>query len=147
MFRIFSDNAITFGNFSCIPAELLSKITNNEDFWNHYSAAAIKSKIPYAAISTERGKRFFGESKMNFNRLVIHGLSSFSLYLEQIVVKFLKLSILVLFLSFAIAGIILYLKFFTTRAIPGWTSTLLAILINISLMTGFFTFLVVNPSA
>jgi hypothetical protein len=143
LFRNLTGEDISFGNFSCIPVSFLPRITHNSDFWNHYSASVIKSKIPYTSIPTQRGKRYFGKSKMDFTNLVIHGISSLSLYLDTIIVRVLKLSLIALLIIIGFLSIILYVKFFTELAIPGWTSFLFTIVINIIITIILFTFLVI----
>jgi hypothetical protein len=130
-FRILTNQKISFGNFSCIPSAQLSKIVRIPELWNHYSGCIIKSKIPYSVIPTERSKRYFGESKMNFQNLVVHGLSAISIYLDVVISK---IFLVAFFGILAITGgilTLLYLKFFTTLAIPGWTSNVLLALLNI----------------
>jgi glycosyltransferase involved in cell wall biosynthesis len=143
LFYALTSKNIKFGNFSCIPVSFLPKIIHNADFWNHYSASVIKSKMPYESCSTNRGKRYTGKSKMNFTNLVIHGLSALSLYLDVIIVRFLKLSLAALSIVLALLLVILYVKYFTELAIPGWASVVFAITINILVTISLFTFIVI----
>ena len=69
---------VRFGNFSAIPGPLASRLVAMSDLWNHYAAAVIKSRMPYATIVTTRGPRYCGVTKMNYVALVTHGLSAMS---------------------------------------------------------------------
>jgi glycosyltransferase involved in cell wall biosynthesis len=121
--------AIRFGNFSIVPALYLPPLIVSGDLWNHYAAAVVNSRIPYCGVQIPRAKRLFGKSKMNFISLVTHGLSAISVYGETVGVRLLTI---VFALGIAvIAGIagIVYIRFGTQLAIPGWATTAAAFLI------------------
>lgn len=130
IFKILTNETISFGNFSCIPIGNLNKIVRNPNIWNHYSGSIIKSKMPYSSIPTIRAKRLFGKSKMNFQNLIIHGLSSIAVHVEVVVYKIFMISIVTIF-SLFLAGIaVICIKYFSSLAIPGWTSGFLLGLLN-----------------
>ncbi|HIB78226.1 MAG TPA: glycosyltransferase, partial [Flavobacteriales bacterium] len=131
LFRLLTGVRISFGNFSCIPISILSRICNEPDFWNHYSSAMIKSRIYYEVVSTERGERYTGDSKMNINSLILHGLSSLSVYIESIIIRILKINFIILFILILCATFVVYIKYSTTLAIPGWASYTFGIIFNI----------------
>ena len=143
VFRVSTGVSISFGNFSCIPKSFLSRICNEPNFWNHYSAAMIKSQIPFESISTERSKRYTGTSKMNMNTLILHGLSSLSVYIESIIVRILKFSFFVLFFLIICFFVVIYIKFFTSLAIPGWATYIFGFLFNILITVGLFNLLII----
>jgi hypothetical protein len=143
MFSIMTGQQIQFGNFSCLPAALLPQVVHHPDAWNHYAGAILKSGLPLLAVSTERGKRYFGNSKITFNRLVLHGLSALSIYMDLILVRFLKMAFLTFLLFFGALGGLVYIKFATKLAIPGWTSFLFSNILGMMLTLTGFTFLVV----
>jgi len=60
IFKLFTGQKINFGNFSAIPASLLSKVIYQNNIWNHFSGGVIQSKIPYDRVLLDRGKRFHG---------------------------------------------------------------------------------------
>lgn len=133
---------INFGNFSCIPKKLLKRITIQDNLWNHYSGSIIQSKTPYDKVLIDRGKRYAGQSKMNFTSLVIHGLSSISVYFDSLSVRILKLSIYGVIACFISVLIVLYKKFITDTAIPGWASNLIFIIFSIILQLSSVTLIV-----
>ncbi|WP_367388124.1 glycosyltransferase [Lewinella sp. LCG006] len=142
-FRLLTGSSISFGNFSCIPKSSLSKICNNPSFWNHYSASVIKSKLPYDLIITERSKRYFGVSKMNFNSLILHGLSSLSVYIESIIIRVLKLSFLIFILMIIIGVSVLSIKYFSEYAIPGWATNVFGFIFNLLITVLLFNLLII----
>jgi hypothetical protein len=142
IFYALTSQKLDFGNFSCIPNSLLSKVVSTPEIWNHYSGGIIKSKIPYASVGTDRGQRYQGSSKMNFQNLVLHGLSSISIYLDVV-------SIRLLFIAFSFAVLtafglfaIIYMHFFTDILIPEWYSLVVLSLINILVIVMLTTFLI-----
>lgn len=142
-FRLLTGHRIAFGNFSCFPASLLTRMCHAPDFWNHYSSALIKSRIPYQSLPTERGQRYSGRSNMNFNKLVLHGLSSFSVYIESVIVRVLIASFGAILLLVSSLALVLYIRAYTPLAIPGWASFLFAILFNVILTLFFFNLVII----
>lgn len=142
LFKYLTGNEISFGNFSVIPAKMLSKIVYLNALWNHYSGSIIQSRLPLTTVLLDRGKRYKGSSKMNFNSLVIHGLSSISIYFDQISVKILRLSLKGIGICVLAVMYILGEKLFTNYAIPGWASSLLLIISGIILQLFSMTLIV-----
>ena len=133
IFKFLTGQKISFGNFSLIPKSLLGKVVHQNNIWNHYSGGIMQSKIPYEMVLLDRGKRFQGSSKMNFNNLILHGLSSISVYFDYLSVKILKLSLYGITICFLFVIYILSEKFLTNTAIPGWASSLILIVSSIIL--------------
>jgi glycosyltransferase involved in cell wall biosynthesis len=142
-FKLLTGKAITFGNFSLVPRTAVKTMVQNADFWNHYPGAVLKSRLPFLSVRTERGIRYAGTSKMNFTNLIVHGLSSFSLYLDTIIVRMLMAAAGLILTAFGGMGLVLYMKYISKVAIPGWTSFLMAIILNILLTVSLFIFMIV----
>ena len=143
LFRLMTGKQLRFGNFSCLPVSLLPALVQHPDLWNHYAGTALKSEIPLKAVPTARGKRYAGVSHHSFNRLVLHGLSALSIHMDLILVRFLKISLLLFFVLIIALGGLVYVKFATNWAIPGWTSFLFSNILGMMLTLSGFTFLVV----
>jgi len=122
VFRILTGQRINFGNFCAIPHSRLKNLVYLPDLWNHFSGGIIRSRIPYATMPLDRGKRYFGESKMNFINLIIHGLSAVSVYTDMLAVRVLIATFTLI--SLAMTGIMITtaIKLLTPLAIPGWAS-------------------------
>lgn len=120
---------VKVGNFSVIPRRRLSSLVVVTEMWNHYAAAAIKSRQPYCTIPTRRGRRLDGKSSMNFVSLVVHGLSAISVYSEIVGVRLLVVAAglvpLVVIAMISIAVI----RFGTNLAVPGWASYVFGMLL------------------
>ena len=87
--RLLTGIPVRVGNFSAVPAALLSRLVVVSELWNHYAAAVFKARLPRDTVPTERAPRLCGESRMNFVALVGHGLSALSVHAELIGVRLL----------------------------------------------------------
>lgn len=142
LFYFLTGQKISFGNFSIIPKALLSKVVHQGNIWNHYSGGIIQSKIPFATVLLDRGKRFKGVSKMNSNSLIIHGLSSIAVYFDFLSLRILRCSMYGILICFLSVIVILYQKIFTDSAVPGWASSLILIISGIILQLFSVTLIV-----
>lgn len=142
LFYFLTGQKINFGNFSLIPKRLLSKVVHQNNIWNHYSGGIIQSKIPFDKVLLDRGKRYHGVSKMNFNNLIIHGLSSIAVYFDFLSLRILRYSLYGIGLCFISVMYIFYQKMFTNNAIPGWASSLILIISGIILQLFSVTLIV-----
>jgi hypothetical protein len=133
-----------FGNFSVLPAAILERLVVTSDLWNHYAAAVVKLKLPYATVPIDRSKRFVGESKMGFVGLVIHGLSAMSVFGDTVGVRLLVLCGLSGALTSALIVGALLIRLATNLAIPGWatyaTGLLLLLLSQLVVLSLVFIF-------
>lgn len=151
LFSLATSKKIDFGNFSVIPHTSLKKLLFFNEIWSHLPATIIKSKISYGTVPTVRGERIAGRSKMNFLSLVNHGLSGILVFGDIVGLRAVIAAVfLITFCVFLLLGL-LYLKFFTTLAIPGWTSYLTVLIISVMLqiltITLVFTFIFMNSTA
>lgn len=125
IFKFLTGRVITFGNFSCIPADKIKKISHVSEIWNNYPGGIIRSRLPFTAVSLDRGKRLAGESKMNFSSLILHGMSAISVFLDFTAVRILIFASVMILCSFVGSGVVLYYKFILQEATPGWASNLI----------------------
>jgi hypothetical protein len=144
IFFVLTGNQIAFGNFVIIPSSYLKNLVYRSDIWNHLAAGIIKSRLPVKPVPIQRGRRYTDYSKMNFTRLLLHGLGAITVFVDFVTARILVLSLLFLALSvLSIAGII-SVKMFTQLAIPGWASilsTIITILFIQSFLLTLFTLL------
>jgi len=79
-------NWINFGNFSCFHSSNLNRILLNNNIWLAYSAGILKN-CKVNKIYTTRQKRYFGNSKVNFLKLVEHSLRIIGVFYERVIVS------------------------------------------------------------
>lgn len=121
--RALTGHGVRVGNFSAIPRYRLESLVVVDELWNHYAAAAFRSRQPYATIPTARAHRLRGRSKMNFTNLVVHGLSAISVYGDIVGVRLLMaVAILGGFAGFGLVASVA-VRLATDWAIPGWATS------------------------
>lgn len=113
------------------------------EIWNHFSGGIIRSQLPFSSVLINRGERTAGKSKMSLIALVIHGISSISVYLDVVSVRLLVFfGILILLSIFGIA-VVVSLRLYTNLAIPGWASTI-GIGLILVILQSFFILLILS---
>jgi glycosyltransferase involved in cell wall biosynthesis len=146
--RAFTGISVRVGNFSILPARYLTTLVVLSELWNHYAAAVFRSKLPLTMIPIPRGHRFAGTSTMNFVALVSHGLSAISVFGDIVGVRLLIGSLAGSFLAGLGIVIVVLIRLFTSRAIPGWatyaTGTLVIIMIQLITIATSFTFFMLS---
>jgi glycosyltransferase involved in cell wall biosynthesis len=139
---------VRVGNFSVIPRARLQSLVVVSELWNHYAAAAFKSRQPLCLVPTERATRLDGQPRMNFVDLVVHGLSAISVYGEIIGVRLLVLACLLIVAAFVGVAATVTVRLATNWAIPGWaTSTIgiLVVILTLGIMLAFlFSFIILS---
>lgn len=102
---VLTGHGVRVGNFSAVPWQALSSIVVVSDLWNHYAAAVVKARLPHLSIVTTRGTRLAGAPAMNFNSLVVHGLSALAVFGDVVGVRLLA-AFCSLGVAMAVAGTI-----------------------------------------
>jgi polyisoprenyl-phosphate glycosyltransferase len=133
LFRILTGRSISFGNFSLIPQVAVRRLVYMPELWNNLAAAIMRSRMGYAMVPTERGRRYFGQSQMNLIGLVVHGLSAMSIYIDIVFVRILLASAGVATVSLGAIGAVTLIRAFTDMAIPGWATTVVGDLLIVLL--------------
>jgi polyisoprenyl-phosphate glycosyltransferase len=85
--RLFVGFDIRIGNFSLIPFSAVSALVRSGHLWNHYAAAALKSRLPLSTVPIAKSKRMHGQSSMSFLALMIHGLSALAVNIDVIAAR------------------------------------------------------------
>jgi len=96
---------VRVGNFSVVPAEALPALSASPDLWNHYAAAVFRLRWPTATVPLDRGRRYAGQSKMNFAALWVHGLSAISVFADLAGARLMALAVLLLPVALAVAWV------------------------------------------
>lgn len=137
LFRLVTKRSISFGNYSMIDRRVLDVVLDRG--FIHYAAFLSRQRVPVRTITYDRRARLDGRSKMSFKSLSIHAFRSLIEYSEDVLSLFLKGFFVLAVAAAAAIGIILFVKLFTTKAIPGWASILTVSLLNSTLLClGFF---------
>jgi glycosyltransferase involved in cell wall biosynthesis len=143
LFKILVGKVIDFGNYCIISKNVVICLKDN-GFIN-LPGFLLKQKFKRDYITLDRRERIDGQSKMNFNSLLYHGLYSMLEFAEEFLLFFLRASLIFSVLSLAGLFYVLYEKLFTDTAILGWASTIILLtFICCLLCLGFFFIGLVN---
>ena len=77
---IFAGKFINFGNYTCLPKSIVTKMTNESATWSSFSGSLTKISENRNSIPSTRGSRYFGPSKMSFFNLIKHSLSIIAVF-------------------------------------------------------------------
>ena len=136
IYQLLTGKEISFGNFSLIPRPILHRLVVVSEIWIHYASGAIKSRLPLTTVDIPRSRRLVGKSQMNFVSLVSHGLSSISIYGDVVGTRLLIVTSGLIVLCATLIAVVLAIRFGTTLAIPGWTTTAVGILSILMIQSG-----------
>ena len=125
-FHIMTGQRIDFGNFCLLPRASVRALTYNPAIWNNLAAAITRSPIPRIEIPVARGARLAGKSRMNFQSLLLHGVSAMAVYVDYILLRILIGSALLAGLAIIAILLVVGIRIGTNWAIPGWASFLVA---------------------
>ena len=84
---LFTGKSIKFGNYTLLPKKTVEKLINDKSTWSSFSGALSKLENNLANIPSERGKRYFGPSKMNFFGLVKHSFSIIAVFKASVIIR------------------------------------------------------------
>jgi len=148
LFILLTGCKINFGNFCLIPPASLERIVYLQEIWNHFAAGVMRSGLPWRTVPTARGVRYAGRSHMNLVALVLHGLSAISVYIEVVYVRLLFAALFIMGLDVLAFLILVYIRFFTLLAIPGWATNvaigLTVIMVQAVLFLALLSFFVLS---
>ena len=102
----FTGQSIRFGNFTCLPKELVKKIINEKATWSSFSGALSKISKIKIGVPSERGSRYFGPSKMSFKNLIIHSLAIMAVFKFTVLFRSILFFLIYLFLIYEKISII-----------------------------------------
>jgi glycosyltransferase involved in cell wall biosynthesis len=83
----FTGHNIKFGNFTCLSRSTVEKMLKEKATWNSFSGSLKKTEKKLLSISSIRGTRYFGPSKMSFFNLLKHSLSIISVFRKTVLIR------------------------------------------------------------
>ena len=95
---IFTGQTIKYGNYTCLPKSIVNEMVNEPATWNSFSGSLAKIAKDRKSVPSERGKRYFGPSKMSFVNLLKHSLSIIAVFKTTLLIRSILFLIAYLFL-------------------------------------------------
>ena len=86
---IFTGKSIKYGNYTCLPKFVVNQMINDSATWSSFSGSLAKiiKDENQASISSTRGVRYFGPSKMSFINLLKHSLSIITVFKITLLIR------------------------------------------------------------
>ena len=84
---VFTGQTIKYGNYTCLPKSVVDKMVNESATWSSFSGSLAKIVKDRKFIPSERGKRYFGPSKMSFVKLLKHSLSIIAVFKTSLLIR------------------------------------------------------------
>jgi hypothetical protein len=123
-FLVLTGYQINFGNQSAMPMTAARRLAEMSELWLSLPATILRSRYSIAKVSTERGKRFHGQSHMNVVSLVVFGISAVAVFLEHVLTRMI-LGAALLVGVVALASLTAIIFKISGMATPGWLTTIL----------------------
>jgi hypothetical protein len=130
------------GNFSVMNRACLGALCTAQELWNNFPASAFATRQPMTLVATRRAHRLAGQSKMNFPALVMHGLSSLSVFADRISTRLLIACAAAAGTTLVAMLAVVAIRLLTGWAVPGWATVAFGILaiVLLQLSTAMLTF-------
>ena len=84
---VFTGQSIKFGNYTCLPKSTVVKMIDEAATWSSFSGSLSKSAKIRKSVSSIRGSRYFGPSKMSFINLLKHSLSIIAVFKSTVLIR------------------------------------------------------------
>ena len=94
----FTGKSIKFGNYTCLPKSTVEKMVQEKATWSSFSGSLAKVAQDRSTVSSERGTRYFGPSKMSFKNLIVHSLSIISVFKINVLIRSILFLLVYIFL-------------------------------------------------
>ena len=104
---VFTGQTIKYGNYTCLPKSAVNTMVNEPATWSSFSGSLAKTVKDKKSISSERGTRYFGPSKMSFINLLKHSLSIIAVFKTTLLIRSILFIITYLFLVIGKISIII----------------------------------------
>ena len=95
---VFTGQSIKFGNYTCLPKSTVAKMTGEAATWSSFSGSLSKTAKVRKSVSSIRGSRYFGPSKMSFIDLLKHSLSIIAVFKSTVLIRSIIFLVVYIFL-------------------------------------------------
>ena len=135
-----------FGNFMVLTRAAAMEVFSDPDSWTHLASTVLKRIHLFRKITVDRGRRFYGSSRMGWSRLIYLAITAISLHVEKVVARVAVLSAFFWSLTVLAIAYLVVKKLFLGSPL-GWATILSIQLLSFSsLMTVSFFIVVFTVS-
>ena len=108
----FTGKSVRFGNFTCLPKNVVKSMTNEKATWSSFSGALSKISKVKIGIPSQRGTRYVGPSKMSFKNLLVHSLAIIAVFKINVLIRSTLFFFVYLFLIYKNISVITLIPLF-----------------------------------
>ncbi len=123
-FRVFTGHQLNFGNFMLLSRKASIRLSSDPEADIHVAASVLASRIPTYRVTVDKASRLYGTSKMNFSKLILHGLNALYVFRELVFVRMISASAVVLLFVICSSLLAFGMKI-AGLTTPGWLSLVL----------------------
>jgi hypothetical protein len=87
LFRVLTGTTIRSGNFAAFRGTTAQDVLSHPYFDLCYSSTWVALDLPITYVPCPRGERFMGQSKMNYGRLLMHGIRMLMPFTDRIAIR------------------------------------------------------------
>ena len=131
-FRALTGRFVRSGNYAAFRGRLAKTALTHPHFDLCYSSTLTTLNAPIEYVPCERGERYAGKSQMDYWRLLTHALTMLMPFTDRIAVRALLTFTMTMVLAVLGSLAVIAVRLFTERAIPGWATSTLLLLIVLS---------------
>ncbi len=146
LFKLATGQVLRFGNYMAMSPKALERMSGMYETSTHVAGAVVKAKLRRANVPTDRGRRYAGESRMNFPSLVLHGMRAVMVFADLVLTRMALALVGMAALVVLVVGAGLVAKFMGAAA-PGWLTVVTGFALSIFLQTGLFTMITLIVSS
>jgi hypothetical protein len=129
LFRLLTGLSVRTGNYAAYRGWFARHLIIHPYFDLCYSSTLVSLNLAVTYVACARGSRYAGQSRMNYQKLFMHGLRMLMPLADRIAIRALFAFFLTFCAGMTLSIAVLAVRLFTNAAIPGWaTSTLLLVL-------------------
>ena len=107
---IFTGQNINFGNYSLLTRSDVEKLHSKASLWSSFSGSVKKNLSSLNEISSIRGMRYFGPSKMSLLKLIIHSFSIIAVFKYNVFLRSTIMLIVLAYLNSFLGNFITFLQ-------------------------------------
>jgi polyisoprenyl-phosphate glycosyltransferase len=110
---IFTGRLIRFGNYTFLPKKTVNDMSQNSSTWSSFSGSLAKLVESSVSISSIRGSRYFGPSKMSFFSLLKHSLSIVAVFKKTVIARSVIFLLVYIFFTYQSLSVITLIPIFS----------------------------------
>ena len=134
LFRSLTGVLIRTGNYAAFRGSLVSRVLFHPHFDLCYSASLISLNLDVRFVACPRGRRYAGQSRMDYFKLVRHGIGMLMPFLDRIAVRALLAFSFTFGAGLALALLVLLFLLVTRTPFPWWLPAALVASLLLSLI-------------